>query len=126
MERAPGITNEDRERTELDAVLTSTLFARAPDLSKILKYVCEKHFANLDDAIKEYNIAVEALGRGPGFRPEADSIVRVQAARLRKHLKKYYETDGAGHQVQIRISASGYRPEFVHATWWTEQSVDSG
>jgi hypothetical protein len=123
MERAPGITNEDRERTELDAVLTSTLFARAPDLSKILRYVCEKHFASLADAIKEYNIAVEALGRGPDFRPDADSIVRVQAARLRKHLKKYYETDGAGHRVQIRISASGYKPEFVHAVVLDGQSV---
>lgn len=55
-----------------------------------------------------------ALGRGPDFRPEEDSIVRVQAARLRKHLKKYYETDGARHPVQIRIPPTGYKPEFVY------------
>jgi hypothetical protein len=114
MERASGITNEDRERSELEAVLASTLFMRAPDLSKILKYVCEKHFANQHDEIKEYNIALEALRRGPDFRPEEDSIVRVQAARLRKHLKKYYETDGARHPVQIRIPSTGYKPEFVY------------
>ena len=106
--------NEERERSELEAVLASTLFARAPDLSKILKYVCEKHFANQHDEIKEYNIALEALGRGPNFRPEEDSIVRVQAARLRKHLTKYYETDGARHPIQIRIPPTGYKPEFVY------------
>ena len=94
-------------------MLASTLFARAPDLSKILKHVCERHFSNQADTIKEYSIAVEALGRGPDFRPEEDSIVRVQAARLRKHLKKYYETDGVDHTLQLRISATGYRPEFV-------------
>jgi hypothetical protein len=106
--------NEQRERGELEVVLASTLFLRAPDLSKILKYVCERHFSNQADAIKEYSVAVEALGRGPNFRPEEDSIVRVQAARLRKQLKRYYETDGADHALQIRISPTGYRPEFVY------------
>jgi hypothetical protein len=106
--------NEERERSELEAVLASTLLARAPNLSKILKYVCEKHFASQDDEIKEYNIGLGTLGRGPDFRPEEDSIVRVQAARLRKHLKKYYETDGARHRVQIRIPAAGYKPEFIY------------
>jgi hypothetical protein len=108
-------TNEQLERAELNVVLSSTLFARAPDLSRILKYVCEKHFSNQSDTIKEYSIAVEALGRGPEFRPGEDSIVRVQAARLRKHLKSYYETDGANHRLQIAISATGYKPEFLLA-----------
>jgi hypothetical protein len=114
-EEAHGIMNERLERVELNTVLSSTLFARAPDLSKILKYVCEKHFSNEADTIKEYSIALEALGRGADFRPGEDSIVRVQAARLRKHLKRYYETDGVSHALQIRISATGYRPEFIHA-----------
>jgi hypothetical protein len=108
--------NEQRERGELDVVLASTLFLRAPDLSKILKYVCERHFSNQADAIKEYSVAVEALGRGPSFRPEADSIVRVQAARLRKQLKRYYESDGADHVLRIRLSSTGYKPEFVYTS----------
>jgi hypothetical protein len=49
--------NEQRERGELEVVLASTLFLRAPDLSKILKYVCERHFSNQADAIKEYSVA---------------------------------------------------------------------
>lgn len=110
---ASGIMSEQRERAELEAVLASSVFVRAPDLSKILKYVCERHFSNQAATIKEYSVAVEALGRGPDFRPEEDSIVRVQAARLRKHLKRYYETDGSEHALQIRISATGYKPEFV-------------
>lgn len=104
--------NEQLERSELNSILASTMFTRAPDLSKILKYVCEQHFSNQADTIKEYSIAVEALGRGPNFSPGEDSIVRVQAARLRKHLRRYYETDGANHTLQIGISATGYKPEF--------------
>jgi hypothetical protein len=107
--------NEQLERSELNSILASTMFARAPDLSKILKYVCEQHFSNQADTIKEYSIAVEALGRGPNFSPGEDSIVRVQAARLRKHLRRYYETDGANHTLQIGISATGYKPEFLLA-----------
>jgi hypothetical protein len=106
--------NEQLERSELETVLASTLFSRAPDLSRILKYVCEQHFLNQADTIKEYSIAVEALGRGTGFSPSEDSSVRVQAARLRKHLKRYYETDGVNHPVRIGISATGYRPEFIY------------
>jgi hypothetical protein len=111
-----SVINEPRERAELEAVLASALFVRAPYLAKILKYICEKHFSNHADTIKEYSIAVEALDRRPDFRAEEDSIVRVQVSRLRKHLQRYYETDGVAHPLQIRLSSTGYRPEFFYAT----------
>lgn len=99
-------------RAELDAILSSKLFARASSLSKILQYVCEKAFRGEQDSIKEYNIAVEALGRDANFDPVNDSIVRVEAYRLRKRLAKYYETEGASHTFRIALSESGYIPLF--------------
>ena len=89
------------------------MFARAPALSKMLAYICEMHFAGQAPRLKEYSIAVEALGRGPDFDPAGDSIVRVEAARLRKHLDNYYSTEGAGHSLQLRIAEVGYAPRFV-------------
>src|ERR1017187_10077987 len=78
-----------QEKHELDAVLASGIFNRAPNLANVLTYVCEKYFEGSAEQIKEYNIAVEALGRPSQFDQKRDSIVRVEAHRLRKRLREY-------------------------------------
>lgn len=101
------------EREELNAVLASGIFNRAPNLELVLTYVCAKHFEGAGEQIKEYNIAVEALGRPPGFDQKVDSIVRVEAHRLRKRLREYYAAEGAGHSVRIEIPPGQYAPKFA-------------
>lgn len=101
-----------KERTELETVLASGIFHRAPNLALLLTYICSKYFAGASEQIKEYNIAVDALGRPDDFDQKRDSIVRVEAHRLRKRLREYYETDGAGHEVRIEIPAGQYAPQF--------------
>src|SRR5579872_671443 len=103
----------EQERSELARLLDAGIFNRAPNLALVLNYVCSKYFERVGDQIKEYNIAVEALGRPAEFDPRADSIVRVEAHRLRKRLKEYYEVEGAGHAVQIEIPSGQYAPRFV-------------
>jgi hypothetical protein len=97
----------------LNAVLESPLFARAPSLRGFLSYICEQHFEGKAEELKEYNIAVEALGRSPSFDHTQDSIVRVEAHKLRKRLKRFYEEDGAGHLIEIEVPAGSYAPAFV-------------
>ena len=70
------------ERAELDAVLSSGVFARSPIVAQMLKYICETHFRGQSHEIKEYTIAVEAFGRSVDFDQTRDSIVRVEAHRL--------------------------------------------
>lgn len=101
------------ERHELEAVLASGIFNRAPNLAQLLTYVCSKHFEGCADQIKEYNIAVDALGRPPGFDQKRDSIVRVEAHRLRKRLREYYDADGAAHSLRIEIPPGQYAPRFL-------------
>ncbi|UWZ85490.1 malectin [Occallatibacter riparius] len=101
------------EREELAAVLRSKEFARAPRLAQFLEYLCEKLFAGETGQIKEYSIGVELFGRGVEFDQESDSIVRVEANRLRKRLAEYYATEGADHAMQIAIPLGQYVPEFV-------------
>ena len=100
-------------RAELNALLGSRLFIRAPTMSKIIAYVCEQSSLGNAIELKEYNIGVEALGRNKDFLPEVDSIVRVEFSRLRKRLQQYYETEGAGHEFQIRLPEAGYAPVLV-------------
>src|SRR2546421_773950 len=102
-----------QQRHELDALLASGIFSRAPNLAQLLTYVCAKYFEGTAEQIKEYNIAVEALGRPPDFDQKRDSIVRVEAHRLRKRLREYYENEGADHVCQIAIPAGQYAPTFV-------------
>ena len=102
-----------QEKHELEAVLSSGIFNRAPNLANVLTYVCEKYFEGSAEQIKEYNIAVEALGRPAEFDQKRDSIVRVEAHRLRKRLREYYISDGAGHPVRIEIPSGQYAPRFM-------------
>jgi hypothetical protein len=101
------------EKHELEAVLASGIFHRAPNLAHLLTYVCAKYFEGSADQIKEYNIAIDALGRPVQFDQKRDSIVRVEAHRLRKRLRDYYDADGASHALRIDIPAGQYAPRFL-------------
>ena len=113
------------ERLELQAVLSSPLFQRAPKLSKILAYVCEQYFTGKAADLKEYSIAVDALGRAPGFDPQADAIVRVDLHLLRKRLELFYAQDGKNRRVRIILplghlvySAHDYGPNLFAQSWF--------
>jgi hypothetical protein len=100
------------ERDALDRVLRSEVLDRAPNLVRLLRFVCEMYLAGRPEEIKEYNIGVQALGRTPEFDQKRDSIVRVEAHRLRKRLATYYRTTGAADPVEIVIRAGTYVPQF--------------
>lgn len=93
-------------------MLQSPLLARAPSLRRFLSYICEESFAGRADDLKEYSIAVEALGRPHEFDVSKDSIVRVEAHKLRKRLREYYEGEGADQEIVIDIPAGQYAPRF--------------
>ena len=107
-------TQGQAERAELEAVLHSGIFSRAPSLASFLKYVCERYFDGESESVKEYCIAVEALRRPSDFDQKKDAIVRVEAHRLRKRLADYYKTAGASHAVQIEIPNGQYSPRFIY------------
>ena len=109
----PAVPDRDQCKAELAAVIASGIFAKAPSLALLLEYVCAKYFDGEANQVKEYNIAVEALGRPPSFEPRQDSIVRVEAFRLRKRLKQYYENEGADRHLRIVIPSGQYVPQFV-------------
>ena len=103
------------EKAELERVLASGIFERSPGLAQLLNYVCGKYFQGTAGEIKEYNIAVEALGRPAGFDQKRDSIVRVQFHRLRDRLNEYYQGGEAPPAVRIEIPQGQYIPHFVFA-----------
>jgi hypothetical protein len=107
-------TPSQGERAEMELVLQSGIFLKAPRLANFFRYVCERHLEGNADQIKEYSIAFEALGRPAEFDPKKDSIVRVEAHRLRKRLEEYYSGPGATHAIRIKIPNGQYRPCFLN------------
>src|SRR5215467_8490087 len=118
--------DKELARKELEALMASRLFDRAPNMGVLFRWVCTKALEGRAEEIKEYNIAVEAFGRPPDFDKRRDSIVRVEAHRLRKRLLQYYEQeDGAAHEVRIQIPPGQYAPVFVRRVTNPSENVDA-
>ena len=58
---------------------------------------------------------MDALGRPAQFDQKRDSIVRVEAHRLRKRLREYYEAEGVDHAIRIDMPSGQYAPRFLPA-----------
>ncbi|HXH51501.1 MAG TPA: malectin domain-containing carbohydrate-binding protein [Terriglobia bacterium] len=101
------------EKSELEAVLSSDTFVKSPSLARLLSYICNKYFEGCSADSKEYNIGVEAMGKQPDFDPAMNSVVRVEVHRLRQKLKKYYETEGTQHTLEITLPVGHYVPQFI-------------
>src|SRR5437870_11798595 len=100
--------NADEVRAALGHMAASEAFRGSPQLVAFLRYVVEATLRGEQDRIKGYTIAVEALGRGDDFNPQADPIVRVEATRLRRALNRYYENGGKHDPVQIDLPLGSY------------------
>ncbi len=104
-----------QQRAELESVLSSEAFRRAPNLTRLLNFICQKHWEGKGGEIKEYTLAVEVLGRPADFDPLTDSIVRVELHRLREKLKRYYQGLDQQHEFRIQLRSGTYVPEFLPA-----------
>lgn len=83
-------------------------------LERLLRFLVIEEIEGRGARLKAYTIGTEALGRGTDFDPNSDSIVRVDASRLRSALEHYYATKGDAEAVRIEIPKGTYRP-VIHA-----------
>src|SRR6476469_4053405 len=59
-------------REELERVLSSACFARSDRVSRLLRFLVERHLEGKDDELKESLIGVEVFGRKPDYDPKLD------------------------------------------------------
>lgn len=98
-------------RIELDRILASETFRRTERLSAFLRFIVERTLAGEGGSLKEQIIAVELYGKESDFSTAADPIVRVDARRLRDHLREYYAAQ-PGAAVVISLPKGSYTPSF--------------
>jgi TolB-like protein len=100
----------DDVRRQLDRLLASAVFANAGRMSRFLKFVVDKTLAGDAERLKEYVIGIEVFDRDASYDPRLDSIVRVEAARLRSKLAEYYAGEGRADAVVLSLPKGGYAP----------------
>jgi hypothetical protein len=100
-----------QQRELLQRILASRKFAHAESLRKILQYLC----SHSGRSLKEYEIAVDALGRGADFDPKTDPIVRVSIGAIRGRLESYFKEEGAREALRLTIPKGRYEAVFSPA-----------
>src|SRR5688572_18683468 len=114
MSRLRGFTglSEAVVLRQLERILRSETFCNAPSLSRLLRHLVEQAIKGNASPSKEYSIGVEVFNRGESFDPRIDTIVRVQARRLRAKLVEYYAVEGRADAVVIELPKGRYQPRF--------------
>lgn len=107
--------DKERKLEQLERVLQSRTLQNSESLKAFLRFVVEKTVDDNDAQLKEYTIATEVFGRNSDYDPRIDSVVRVQAGRLRTKLHEYYATEGKADQVVIDLPKGHYHPVFNYA-----------
>jgi hypothetical protein len=106
----PSAVRRETERRELEHVLSSGIVDPESNPGKLLRYVCQKYFDGADADLKERNIAMDVFHRLASFDKRSDSIVRVEAHRLRKRLAGFYAGSGRDRPLRIVIPIGQYAP----------------
>ncbi len=103
---------EQDVRAELERILATKGFPSSGRLSKLLRYVVDQTLAGDTGQLKEYAVGVEVFERDGDYDPRIDSIVRVEAGRLRSRLEEYYSREGASSPIRINLPRGGYSAVF--------------
>ena len=101
---------------QLDRIILSEEFRGKPVMTRLLSYVVTECISGRADHLKGYSIGVDVFGRGAGFDPNRDAVVRNSAGRLRGLLKTYYLGEGGKDPVIIDIPKGRYVPRFTPNT----------
>src|ERR1700747_3384837 len=103
-----SLTERTQFQAEIEKLVASHALHGSESLCKLLRYLGKQALEHPGTAVKEYQIATEVFGRQADFDPQLDSMVRVQAGRLRTKLAEYYNTEGATDRIVVELPKGSY------------------
>jgi hypothetical protein len=107
------VSNE-KKSAQLERILQCRALHGSETLRALLRFIVTRAIEGQEN-LKEYVIAAEVFGRASDFNPRIDSVVRVQAGRLRSKLLEYYTTEGRDDEIVISLPKGHYNPVFTYA-----------
>src|SRR5882724_9510588 len=106
--RGGRMTDRAQQLAQLEKLLASHTLHGSESLCKLLQYLANHSLDHPGVSPKEYQIATEVFGRQKDFDPHLDSMVRVQAGRLRAKLAEYYGSEGAVDSILVEMPKGNY------------------
>lgn len=110
------VTDAELCFVEIDRLINSHSLHGSESLCKLLRYLADHALKHPGVALKEYQIATEVFGRPSDFDPHLDSLVRVQAGRLRTKLAEYYSSEGSEDPIVVELPKGTYTLAFHQTT----------
>src|ERR1700722_11376127 len=102
----------DEARAQAARIFQSKTFRSSDVLRHLLSYLIDASIAGTSDDLKEYTVAVDALGKPSSYDPRQESAVRMQVGRLRQKLTEYYRTEGVDDPILVDLPKGGFRVVF--------------
>lgn len=103
-------------REQLDRILAGSAFANADRISAFLRYVVEETLAGRSNRLSQHAIAIDVFGRDETFDPAVDSVIRVEAGRLRSKLRDYYGEEGVNDPIRLDLPKGTYAVRIAKST----------
>ncbi len=100
---------------QLEDIVRSPEFQGSRRLQDFLNYIVRKTLASDQKSIKQYSIAIDVYHRPASFEPKSEPLIRIEAGRLRRALKRFYENHSQS-KVLIEIPSGSYVPVFSKRT----------
>jgi len=104
------VTSPEAIRLQVERITASDVFRRADRQCRFLRYVVDHSLAGTTDRLKGFTIGLDVFDRDASFDPNLDSIVRVEAGRLRTKLRDYYQDPGRQDPILIDLPRGTYAP----------------
>ncbi len=103
---------EARKRALLARIAGSAAFQKSQRARELLEYLGQRSIEEPDRPPREQEIGVAVFGRPPGYDTTQDTLVRVQASHLRKKIEQYFEEEGRGERLRVRLAKGSYALQF--------------
>jgi hypothetical protein len=97
---------------QVQKIVASEFFRRSARMERFLSLAVERALQGQPEKLKEYALGRDVFNRGEDYDPRVDSIVRVEAQRLRRKLREYYDSYGKDDLVLVEFHTGSYVPLF--------------
>jgi TolB-like protein len=92
----------------LEKLQSSHLFSSSKRLLRLITYLLEATLKSAEHKLNQSAIAIDVFDRDESFDSAIDSVVRVEAGRLRNKLREYYELEAGNAAVRFELPKGHY------------------
>ena len=97
---------------QMNRLLDSHHFRNSKRYPVLLKYLIRETLAGNADLLKERLLGITVFNRPADYDANADPVVRVTAAEIRKRIAQFYQEEGQFDEISIVLRPGSYVPEF--------------